>query len=212
MNGGLEIVINMLNSSADVVMGKSLPSNRVTHCAYRMLVDLGVIDVLTEMLRVRDAAAKLLAGNSFDPELIQGPEPLGHEIAEYVFCVLAVAKANAVSIAQNLVRILRKRHWLQALGVCRSKLGCNRAIPPLVELLGSQSNENCCITFRGAENAAEALINFFEDPLQHEIISQVADHLSFRSTENRLGRIRTDNRRVDSTKRMNIGREAYSSK
>ncbi|XP_039022294.1 uncharacterized protein LOC120154703 [Hibiscus syriacus] len=100
----------------------------VTRRAHRMLVDLGVIDVLVEMLRVGDGAAKLVAGNSLGvvsaniniidliakagaiplyAELIQGPDPLGHEIAEDAFCVLAVAEANAVSIAENLVRILR---------------------------------------------------------------------------------------------------------
>ena len=39
-------------------------------------------------------------------ELLRGAEPLEKEIAEDVFCVLAIAEVNAVSIAQNLAQIL----------------------------------------------------------------------------------------------------------
>ncbi|KAK8712403.1 hypothetical protein V6N13_147643 [Hibiscus sabdariffa] len=245
----------------------------VTRSARRMLVDLGVVDVLVEMLRVGDGAAKLVAGNSLGvvsaniniidliaqagaiplyAELIQGPEPLGHEIAEDVFCVLAVAEANAVSIAENLVRILREGNdeskaaaanvfWnLSGYKHSVSIVQNSGAIPLLVELLGSLNNE-VREAVSGAiaqlsynredrealnesravprllellhddseelrDNAAEALINFFEDPLQHEIISQVADHPSFRSMQNRLGRIRTasNDQTVGSMRSMTI--------
>ncbi|GMI65449.1 hypothetical protein like AT3G20170 [Hibiscus trionum] len=317
-NGGLEIVVNMLNSSVDGVIrrylleilsalsllrvvrrglislggvrflveaascGHMLSRERacqaigllgVTRSARRMLVDLGVIDVLVEMFRVGDGAAKLVVGNSLGvvsgninnidliaqagaiplyAELIQGPEPLGHEIAEDVFCVLAVAEANAVSIAENLVRILREGNaeskaaaanvfwnlsgYKHSVSVVRN----SGAIPLLVELLESQNNE-VREAVSGAiaqlsynredrealnesravprllellhddseelkDNAAEALINFFEDPLQHEIISQVADHPSFRSMQNRLGRIRTasNDQTVGSMRSMTI--------
>lgn len=99
-------------------------ARRVRH----MLVDLGAIPALIQLLRDGDASSKLIAGNAlgiisshFDylrpvvqagaiplyVELLKGPEPLGKEIAEDVFCVLAVAEENAVLIVEELVRILQ---------------------------------------------------------------------------------------------------------
>lgn len=100
----------------------------ITRRVRGMLVDLGVIPVLIELLRDGDMSAKLVAGNSLGiiashvdyirpvaqvgaiplyAELLEGSEPLGREIAEDVFCILAVAEVNAVSIVEHLVRILR---------------------------------------------------------------------------------------------------------
>ncbi|XP_022753908.1 armadillo repeat-containing protein 4-like [Durio zibethinus] len=316
MNGGLEIIVNMLNSSMGSVrrylleilsalsllrvvrrglvgldglrflveaasFGNMLSRERacqaigllgVTRRARRMLVDLGVIPVLVELLRVGDSGTKLVAGNSLGvisahidyigpvaqagaiplfAELIQGPEPLGQEVAEDAFCLLAVAEANAVSIAEHLVRILREGNdeakaaaanvfwdlsgYKHSVSVVRN----SGAIPLLVELLGSQSSEVretvsgaiAQLSYNGADqealiesgavplllellnadseelrdNAAEALINFNEDPLQHERISQVVDHPSFRSMQDRLTRIRaSDNQTVRSMRQMTI--------
>ncbi|GMP65129.1 hypothetical protein CsSME_00026077 [Camellia sinensis var. sinensis] len=96
--------------------------------ARRMLIDSGSIPVLIELLRVGDLSTKLVAGNALGVisshvdyirpvaqagaiplyvELIQGPEPMGKEIAQDVFCILAVAEANAVTIAEHLVRVLK---------------------------------------------------------------------------------------------------------
>ncbi|XVF70818.1 hypothetical protein PTKIN_Ptkin11bG0192300 [Pterospermum kingtungense] len=316
MNGGLEIIISMLNSSTSVrrylleilsvlsllrmvrrrlaclggfqflveagSCGNMLSRERacqaigllgVTRRARRMLVDLGVIPVLVELLRVGDSTTKLVAGNSLGvisahidyiglvaqagaiplfAELLQGPEPLGHEVAEDAFCLLAVDEANAVSIAEHLVRILREGNdeakaaaanvfwdlsgYKHSVFVVRN----SGAIPLLVELLGSQSSE-VRETVSGAiaqlsyneadrealiesgavsrllelllhddseelkDNAAEALINFYEDSVQQERISEVVDHPSFRSMRDRLTRIRTsDDRMVSSMSAMNI--------
>ncbi|KAF3453344.1 hypothetical protein FNV43_RR03784 [Rhamnella rubrinervis] len=100
----------------------------VTRRARRMLFELGVIPVLVELFHDGDIKTKLVAGNSLGiisahidyirpvaqagaiplyAELLQGPEPLGKEIAEDVFCILAVAESNAVVIVEHLVRILR---------------------------------------------------------------------------------------------------------
>ncbi|XVE80497.1 hypothetical protein DITRI_Ditri14bG0144700 [Diplodiscus trichospermus] len=218
MNGGLEIIVNMLNSSAGSVRrylleilsalsllrvvrrglvssgglrflveaascGNMLSRERacqaigllaVTRQARRMVVDLGVIPVLVELLRVGDSATKLVAGNSLGvisahidyiglvaqagaiplfAELIQGTEPLGQEVAEDAFCLLAVAEANAVSIAEHLVRILREGNdeakaaaanviwdlsgYKHSVSVVRN----SGAIPLLLELVRSQSSE-----------------------------------------------------------------------
>lgn len=101
----------------------------ITRRARRMLVELGVIPVLVELFHVGDSTTKLVAGNSLGvisahvdyirpvaeagaiplyAELLQGPDPNGKEIAEDVFCILAVAEMNAVAIAEHLVRILRE--------------------------------------------------------------------------------------------------------
>ncbi|XP_010508596.1 PREDICTED: U-box domain-containing protein 4-like [Camelina sativa] len=101
----------------------------VTRRARRMLVEAGVITALVDLYRDGDNKAKLLAGNALGiisaqteyirpvteagsiplyVELLSGQDPLGKDIAEDVFCILAVAEGNAVLIAEQLVRILRE--------------------------------------------------------------------------------------------------------
>ncbi|XP_020574662.1 U-box domain-containing protein 4 [Phalaenopsis equestris] len=99
-------------------------SKRVRH----MLVDSGAIPALLQLFREGDQSAKITAANALGiiashvdcirpvaeagaipmyMELLEGTEPLGREIAEDVFCVLAVVEENAVVIAEQLVRVLR---------------------------------------------------------------------------------------------------------
>ncbi|TXG67638.1 hypothetical protein EZV62_008913 [Acer yangbiense] len=130
--GGLEIVVTMLNLCNDDTSyeRKSLSSNRVRRLARCRHVELGVIPVLVDLFCVGDSTTKVVAGNSLGvisvhvdyirlvaevgatllyAELLQGPDFIGKEIAEDVFCILAVAEENAVSIiAEHLVRILRE--------------------------------------------------------------------------------------------------------
>ncbi|MCL7027723.1 hypothetical protein MKW94_021050 [Papaver nudicaule] len=94
----------------------------------RILVELGVVPLLAELLQEGDTSTKIIAGNALGivashidylrpvaeagaiplyAELLQGTEPIGKEIAEDVFCILAVAEVNAVSIAEHLVKILQ---------------------------------------------------------------------------------------------------------
>ncbi|KAJ1441281.1 HEAT, type 2 [Sesbania bispinosa] len=146
----------------------------VTRQARRMLVELGAIPVLVELFRDGDHKAKLIAGNSLGvvcahvdyirpvaqagaiplyAELLQGLDPSGKEIAEDVFCILAVAEANAVEIAGHLVRILREGDeeakaaaadvvWdLSGYKHSTSVVRDSGAIPILVELLGSGTEE-----------------------------------------------------------------------
>ncbi|KAM7504269.1 hypothetical protein LguiB_003173 [Lonicera macranthoides] len=96
--------------------------------ARRLLVDSGALEVLVELLRDGDTSTKLVAGNALGvissqvdyirpvaeagaiplyAELLQSPDPIGKEIAEDVFCILAIAEVNAITIAEHLVRILR---------------------------------------------------------------------------------------------------------
>ncbi|XP_052178969.1 uncharacterized protein LOC127792502 [Diospyros lotus] len=95
--------------------------------ARRILVDSGAIPVLIKLLQDGDVSTKLVAGNALGVisshteyirpvaqagaiplflELIHGPEPMGKEIAEDVFCILAVAEENAITITKHLVRVL----------------------------------------------------------------------------------------------------------
>ncbi|KAL6310990.1 hypothetical protein AAG906_024654 [Vitis piasezkii] len=97
--------------------------------ARRVLVDLGAMHMLIELFREGDASTKLVAGNALGVisshihcirpfaqagaiplyvELLRGHDPIGKEIAEDVFCVLAVAEVNAVAITEHLVEILRE--------------------------------------------------------------------------------------------------------
>ncbi|OVA10629.1 Armadillo [Macleaya cordata] len=146
----------------------------VTRRVRRILVELGVVPVLTELLREGDTSTKLIAGNALGiiashvdylrpvaeagaiplyAELLQGPEPIGKEIAEDVFCILAVAEVNAVSIAEPLVRILQGDNdeakaaaadvlwdlsgYKHSVSVVRS----SGAVPILVELLRNSNGD-----------------------------------------------------------------------
>lgn len=92
-----------------------------------MLLDSGAVDALVGLMRDGDGPGRIVAGNALGivsthvdylrlvaragavplyVELLQGSEPLGKEIAEDVFCVLAVAEENAVLIMEHLVRVL----------------------------------------------------------------------------------------------------------
>ncbi|KAI5674719.1 hypothetical protein M9H77_15083 [Catharanthus roseus] len=96
--------------------------------ARRALVSLGAVEVLVELIRIGDASAKVVAANALGlisshidyirpvaeagaiplyAELLEGCEPLGKEIAEDVFCILAIFEENAATIFDHLVRILR---------------------------------------------------------------------------------------------------------
>ncbi|KAK1440243.1 hypothetical protein QVD17_06068 [Tagetes erecta] len=96
--------------------------------ARRDLVNSGAIEVLVDLLRNGDISTKIVAGNALGvisshvdyirpvadhgviplyAELLQEQEPLGKEIAEDVFCILAVTDDNAVTIVEHLVTIMR---------------------------------------------------------------------------------------------------------
>ncbi|KAI3857383.1 hypothetical protein MKX03_025056 [Papaver bracteatum] len=117
----------------------------------RILVELGVVPVLVELLGVGYASTKIISGNAL--ELLQGTEPIAKEIAEDVFCILAVAEENAVSIAEHLVRILQGDNdeakaaaadvlwdlsgYKHSISVARS----SGAIPVLVDILRNSNGD-----------------------------------------------------------------------
>lgn len=140
----------------------------------RMLVELGAIRVIIELFWDGDSSTKLVAGNALGlisahvnyirpvaqagaiplyAELLRGQDPIGREIAEDVFCILAVAEVNAVAIVDNLVRILREDNdeakaaaadvfwdlssYKHSVPVVRN----SGAIPVLVELLRDRNVE-----------------------------------------------------------------------
>lgn len=146
----------------------------VTKRARRRLVALGAIPALVDLLRGGDFSTKVVAGNALGvisshvdyirpvaeagviplyAELLRGPEPLGREVAEDVFCILAVAEGNAVDISEHLVRILQEDNaeakaaaadvvWdLSGYQHSISVIGNSGAIPILVELLGDGNND-----------------------------------------------------------------------
>ncbi|KAB1199131.1 U-box domain-containing protein 4 [Morella rubra] len=244
----------------------------VTRRARRLLVELGVIPVLIDFFRNGDSKAKLVAGNSLGmisahvqyirpvaqagaiplfAELLRGPEPVGKEIAEDVFCILAVAEVNAVEISEYLVAILREGDdeakaaaadvlWdLSSYKHSVSVVQNSGAIPLLVELLRDGDSgvgekvsgaiaqlsyaeaDRVALANEGVipllidllqanseevrDNVAEALVNFSEDPLYCDRISEVIDLLSFENMQNRLIRIRaSDEHMTRSLRRMSI--------
>lgn len=146
----------------------------ITKRGRHMLVELGVVPVLIELFREGDYVTKLVAGNSlgivsahvayirpvaqagaipFFADLLQLPDPIGKEIAEDVFCLLAVAEANAVVISDHLVRILKEGDdggkaaaadvlWdLSSYKYSISVVQNSGAIPVLVDLLHDGNDE-----------------------------------------------------------------------
>ncbi|KAL6310988.1 hypothetical protein AAG906_024652 [Vitis piasezkii] len=133
----------------------------VARSARTALVDLGAMQALMDWQRTGVISAHVdcirpLAQAGAIPlyaELLRGAEPVGKEIAEDVFCVLAIAEVNAVSIAQHLAQILRENDDIakaaaaEILGhLSRYKhsvpfITNSGAIPVLVELLRQGSDE-----------------------------------------------------------------------
>lgn len=133
-----------------------------------MLVDWRAVPALLDLFREGDPQAKLTAANSLGiisshvdylclvaqagaiplyAELLEGQDALGKEIAEDVFCILAVVEENAVLICEQLVRILRGDDeeakaaaadvlWgISGHNHSVSVVGESGAIPPLLSLL-----------------------------------------------------------------------------
>lgn len=92
------------------------------------LVNSGAIEVLVDLLQNGDTLTKIVGGNALGvisshvdyirpvalagaiplyAELLQEHGPMGKEIAEDVFCILAVSETNSVTIVEHLVRIMR---------------------------------------------------------------------------------------------------------
>ncbi|PON94100.1 Armadillo-type fold containing protein [Trema orientale] len=99
-NGGLEIIIDLLNSSTDAVSSGSMVSREracqaigligVTRRARRVLANLGVIPVLVELFRDGDTRTKLVAGNSLGV------------ISAHIDYIRPVAEAGAIPLYAEL--------------------------------------------------------------------------------------------------------------
>ncbi|KVI10404.1 uncharacterized protein LOC112505766 [Cynara cardunculus var. scolymus] len=226
--------------------------------ARRDLVNAGAIEVLVDLLRNGNTSTKIVAGNALGvisshveyirpvaehgviplyAELLQEQEPLGREIAEDVFCILAVTDTNAITIVEHLVTILRGNDngsiaaaadvlWdLSSYKHVLPIIHRSGAILLLVELLRSSEDtnvrENVCgviaqLSYNDAErdliaslggisllismledeseelrgNAAQALVNFYEDVLFRDRMLGAVDHPLFLSMMERVGQIR----------------------
>ncbi|KAK3032479.1 hypothetical protein RJ639_037292 [Escallonia herrerae] len=203
------------------------------------------VRVLIDLLRVGDVPTKLVAGNALGvisshvdyirpvalagaiplySELLHGPEPMGKEIAEDVFCILAVAEENATSIAEHLVQILRgsddeakaaAAEVLWGLSGYEHSLSVVRnsgAIPVLVEILtsGNLDLREKDESEELRDNAAEALVNFSEDPLLCDRISKALNVPSFQRMQDWLTQIRaSDAHLAASLRRMSIEQPAH---
>ncbi|KAF8109691.1 hypothetical protein N665_0093s0044 [Sinapis alba] len=131
-NGGLKFLVEAVkvgNLTSRERACHAIGLLGVTRRARRLLVEAGVIPALVDLFKDGDEKTKLLAGNALGivsaqteyvrtvtaagsvplyVELLSGRDQMGKDIAEDVFCILAVAEGNAVLIAEQLVRILRE--------------------------------------------------------------------------------------------------------
>ncbi|XP_068668941.1 protein ARABIDILLO 1 [Aristolochia californica] len=194
----------------------------ITRRVRQMLVGLGVVHVLVSLLREGDMPAKLTAGNALGiisshidcirpvacsgaiplfAQLLEGQEPLGREIAEDMFCILAVAEENAVAIVEHVVRILRDGNdeakaaaadvlWdLSGFKHSFSVVGNSGAIPLLLELL-SGGNEDVREKASGAiaqlsydERDRKALVEAGAVPVLIELLSDESEELKDNAAE-----------------------------
>ncbi|KAJ9563308.1 hypothetical protein OSB04_008468 [Centaurea solstitialis] len=223
--------------------------------ARRDLVNAGAIEVLVDLLRDGDTSMKVVAGNALGvisshveyirrvsehggvvplyARLLQEPDPLAKEIAEDVFCILAVTDANAVTIVKHLVTIMggsdnesvaaaadvlwdlsSYKHVLPVIqtsgaisllvellrsnedtyvreNVCGAiaQLSCNDAERVLIADLGGISVLISVLEAESEElkdNAAQALVNFYDDVLLRDRMSGAVDHPSFVSMRERM--------------------------
>ncbi|CAA7046107.1 unnamed protein product [Microthlaspi erraticum] len=196
-----------------------------------MLVEAGVIPALVDLFRDGDEKAKLLVGNALGiisaqteyirpvteagsiplyVELLSGRDPMGKDIAEDVFCILAVAEGNAVVIAEELalcfcfrdsgaiplmVELVRdgSLEFRERISGAISQLSYNEndreafcdsgMIPILIDWLEDESEEL-------RDNAAEALIKFSEDQKHYGRVREAMEHPVVHSMQSRLARIR----------------------
>ncbi|KAF7831303.1 vacuolar protein 8 [Senna tora] len=175
--GGLHLLVEAASSGTMVSRERACQAIGllgVPRRSRRMLIEIGVIPVLVELLSEGDETTKLVAGNalgvisahvdyirpvaqagviSLYAELLQGLERTGKDIAEDVFCILAVAEENAIEIVGHLVRILREGDeeskasaaevmWdLSGYKHSASVIQESGAIPILIELLRSETEE-----------------------------------------------------------------------
>lgn len=232
------------------------------------LVRFGVVEVLIELIREGNTSSKLVAANALGvisshvdyirpvaeagaiplfAEILEECGPMGKDIAEDVFCILAFSEENAIAIFHHLVRILggsnedakmaaadvlwnlsSYKHLVtvtQNSGVIRVlleiltdgrgeikervsgivaqlsydaaerlALADSGAIPLLIDLLQDESDEL-------RDNAAEALVNFSEDPSLSDRISCVFDNPVFRNMQERLFQIRSSDVHLESSLR-----------
>ncbi|XP_057974348.1 vacuolar protein 8 [Malania oleifera] len=130
-SGGLSVLVESASHGSMISRERAAQAIGllgITRRVKRMLVDVGAVPVLVELLRVGDIPTKLVAGNALGvisahvdhirlvaqagaiplyAELLRGPDPIGREIAEDVFSILAIAEGNAVAIVEHLVTILQ---------------------------------------------------------------------------------------------------------
>lgn len=223
--------------------------------ARRDLVNSGAIEVLVDLLQNGDITTKIVAGNALGvisshvdyirpvaehgaiplyAELLQEQDPLGKEIAEDVFCVLAVTDPNSATIIEHLMTIMRGNDhgsiaaaadvlWdLSSYKHAMPVIHSSGAISLLLELLRTSNDtnvrENVCgaiaqLSYNESErlviantldgisllislledesdelrdNAAQALVYFYEDPLFCDRISGAINHPSFLIMQERM--------------------------
>ncbi|KAM0063797.1 putative armadillo repeat-containing domain, armadillo-like helical [Helianthus debilis subsp. tardiflorus] len=241
--------------------------------ARRELVNSGAIEALVDLLRNGDVSTRLVAGNALGvisshvdyirpvaehgviplyAELLQEQEPLGKEIAEDVFCILAVTDDNAVAIVEHLVMIMRgndNENVGAAADVVWDLSSYKHVLPVfhnfgvislLVELLRTSDDSNVkekiCgaigqLSYNNAErvviadlggisvlinmleddseevkdNAAQALVCLYEDPLLCDRMSGAPSHPVFLRVQERMVQTRAAELRLaESVRQMTV--------
>ncbi|KAI3810260.1 hypothetical protein L1987_19871 [Smallanthus sonchifolius] len=241
--------------------------------AKRDLVNSGAIQVLVDLLRGGDISIKIVAGNALGvisshvdyirpvaqhgviplyAELLQEHETLGKEIAEDVFCILAVIDDSAVTIVEHLVTIMRgnDNESVSAAADVVWDLSSYKHVLPVIHSFGvisllfellrtsddSNVREKVCgaiaqLSYNEAErvviadlegisvlismledeseevkdNAAQALVYIYEDPLLCDRMSGALRHPVFLRVQERMVQTRAAELRLaESVRQMTV--------
>ncbi|KAI3962967.1 hypothetical protein MKW92_012765 [Papaver armeniacum] len=215
-SGGLPFLVESAKKGSIVSRARAAHAIRLIGTTRRVkrILLLGVGDTSTKII-AGNALGIIASHIDFLRTVAEaGTEHIAKEIAEDVFRILAVAKVNAVSIAGNLVRILQGDNdeakaaaadvlwdlsgYKHSVSVARR----SGAILVLVDILRNNNVDRAALADAGVipilvsllqdeleelkDNAAEALINFSEDPLLRDRMSEALDIPLFQSVQSRL--------------------------
>lgn len=176
-------------------LGKDIAEDAFCILAFAESNAVVIVEHLVRILRNGDDEAKAAAADVL------------WDLSGYTHSVSVVQNSGAIPILVDLLSSSNVEVKEKVTGAV-AQLSCNEAdrlalasagvIPVLIELLHDESEEL-------KDHAAEALINFSEDPLQCDRISEAIDNPTFQDMQNRMVHVRaSDEHSVRSLRRMSI--------
>ncbi|XP_057432552.1 protein spotted leaf 11-like [Lotus japonicus] len=175
--------------------GKGIAEDVLSELAVREHSAIEIVGHLVRILREGDHESKVSATNvMWDLSGCRISSPVIRDSGAIPVLVVLL-RSGTETVMENVSRVFAELSYDGADRLALAKAG---AIPILMVLL-HQGNEEL------RDNAAEAIFNFYEDPLYHHRVSHAIYVPSFRYIRNRLIRTRTSNGHMtSSSRRMSV--------